>query len=82
MHVIVWDGTRVSYRGEGGDLEFFPPSHNFIANIDGTTIITMLNFKISGGRRKFYMLLDISMCHQNVVWTVCPRLHQKQSERI
>ena len=28
------------------------------------------------------MLLDISMCHQNVVWKVCPRLRQKQSERI
>ena len=32
----------------------------------------------------FYMLLDVhvSMCHQNVVWKVCPRLRQKQSERI
>ena len=30
---------------------------------------------------QFYMLLDISMCHQNV-WKVCPRLRQKQSERI
>ena len=49
MHVIAWDRTRVSYRGEGGDLEFFPPTHNFIANIDGTTIITIFNFKISGG---------------------------------
>ena len=30
-----------------------------------------------------YMLLDIhvSMCYQNVVWVVCPRLRQKQSER-
>ena len=27
-----------------------------------------------------YMLLNISMCHQNV-WKFCPRLRQKQSER-
>ena len=26
------------------------------------------------------MLLNISMCHQNV-WKFCPRLRQKQSER-
>ena len=29
-----------------------------------------------------YMLLNVSMCHQNVVWKFCPRLHQKQSERM
>ena len=29
-----------------------------------------------------YMLLNISMCHQNVVWKFCPRLRQKQSERM
>ena len=29
-----------------------------------------------------YMLLDVSMCHQSVVSKVCPRLCQKQSERI
>ena len=27
-------------------------------------------------------LLDISMCHQSVVWKLRPRLHQEQSERI
>ena len=29
-----------------------------------------------------YMLLNISMCHQNVVWKFCPRLHKKQSDRM
>ena len=28
------------------------------------------------------MLLDIGMCHQNIVWKAHPRLHHKQSERI
>ena len=28
------------------------------------------------------LAIDISMCHQNVVWKVCSRLCQKQSERI
>ena len=36
---------------------------------------------ISVSYLKFYMLLNITMCHQNVVWKVFPRLRLKQSER-
>ena len=56
----------------GGRLEFFPPSHNFpYPEILKLSMVIIL---------AIYMLLNVSMCHQNVR-KFCPRLHQKQSER-
>ena len=64
MHV------RVSYRG-GPEISP-PPSHNFpypeILKLSMVIIIAI------------YMLLNVSMCHQNVR-KFCPRLRQKRSER-
>ena len=64
--------SRVSYRGVGA-LESPPPE---ILKLGRVIIVVPSILAI-------YMLLDIhvSMCYQNVVWVVCPRLRQKQSER-
>ena len=60
-----------------GGLEFPPPPPPEILKLSMVIIVVPSILAI-----QFYMLLDISMCHQNVVWKVCPRLRQKQSERI
>ena len=65
MSGVLPSNNRVSYRG-GGGLEFPPPE---ILKLSMVIILAI------------YMLLNISMCHQNV-WKFCPRLRQKQSERI
>ena len=66
------------WGGGGGGLEFPParippPSSPEILKLS-TVIIGVPSILAC------YMLLDISMYHQNV-WKVCPKLHQKQSER-
>ena len=63
-------GKMALTRGEW--LEFPPPPE--ILKFSTVVIVVPSILAI--------MLLDISMCHQNVVWKVCPRLRQKQSERI
>ena len=56
----------------GGALEFVPPSHNFpYQEILKLSMVIIL---------AIYMLLNVSMCHQNVR-KFCPKLCQKQSER-
>ena len=54
--------------GGGGDPWNSPQSYPEILKLSMVIILAV------------YMLLNISMCHQNV-WKVCPRLRQKQSER-
>ena len=72
--------SRVSYRGGEGGLEFPPPPPPHPPEILKLSMVIIVVPSILA--IQFYMLLDISMCHQNVVWKVCPRLRQKQSERI
>ena len=69
--------TRVSCRGGVGGLEF-PPSQNSPPEILKLSMVIIVVPSLLA----IYMLLDIhvSMCYQNVVWVVCPRLRQKQSE--
>ena len=55
-------------RRRGGGLDFSPPPEIWKLSM---IIISAI-----------YMLLNISMCHQNVVWKFCPRLRKKQSERM
>ena len=57
------------HRGGGGGLESssLPPE---ILKLNMIIILAI------------YMLLNVGMCHQNIVWKFCPRLHQKQSERM
>ena len=67
-------GIVPGFHTEGGrGLEFPPgPSHDFpYPEILKLSMVIIL---------AIYMLLNVSMCHQNV-WKFCPRLHQKQSER-
>ena len=56
----------------GGGLEFPPPPRNL--EIQYGYYCGAINIRCF-----IYMLLDIRMCHQSVVWKVCPRLRQKQS---
>ena len=58
-------------RGEGGGGWNFPPPPPPPEILKLSVVIILA----------IYMLLNISMCHQNVVWKFCPRLRQKQSER-
>ena len=69
--------TRVSCRGVGA-LEF-PPARISPQEILKLSMVIIVVPSILA----IYMLLDVhvSMCYQNVVWVVCPRLRQKQSER-
>ena len=64
--------SRVSYGGVGA-LKLSPPCQNFW-EIEYGYYYGAINIS--------YLILHVSMCHQNVVWKVCPRLRQKQSERI
>ena len=66
------------FHTEGGALELPPlpiPPETLKLSMVIIVVLSILAIQ-------FYILLDIHMCHQNVVWKVCPRLHQKQSERI
>ena len=70
-NILLQSLSRVIYRGGGGGGgPGIPPPPPEILKLSMVIILAI------------YMLLNISMCHQNVVWKFCPRLRQKQSERM
>ena len=71
LHNAVYGG----FHTEGGALELPIPPETLKLSMVIIVVLSILAIQ-------FYMLLNIRMCHQNVVWKVCPRLCQKQSERI
>ena len=67
------------FHTEGEGLEFPPPPPPPPPEILKLSMVIIVVPSVLANQ--FYILLDISMCHQNVR-KVCPRLCQKQSERI
>ena len=64
--------ARFHTEGRGAGIPPPPPSHN-LPNPEILKLSMVIILAIC-------MLLNVSMCHQNVR-KFCPRLHQKQSER-